>query len=181
MEGYLKLWTGILGRWKRTYFILHGTILIYCKEKGEKTEGSIHLKISPITLIPDDPLRIIINSGTKELNIRAATIGEKIKWVNALRNAQEEAFKETSEIPNLDIITKDEQNPNEDTKPFLKPVDLKKIDEELAEIWCTKAYLDEALSILAPFVQKNKPLFESLEKIQNYTHQIKVFIQKKSH
>ena len=177
MEGYLKLWTGILGRWKRTYFILHDNILVYCKEKGDKAQGSIHLKISSITLIPDDPLRIIINSGTKEINIRATTIGEKIKWVNALRNAQEEAFKETKEMPNLDIVTEEDKSPNEDHKPIIKPVEMKKIDEELAEIWCNKAYLDEALSMIAPHLQSsNKSLYQSLEKIQNYCHQLKVFL-----
>lgn len=175
MEGYLKLWTGILGRWKRMYFILHDNILRYCKEKGHKVQASIHLKISSITLIPDDPLRIIINSGTKEINIRASTIGEKIKWVNALRNAQEEAFKENNEIPNLDIITENEKNPNEEPKSFFKPVEMSKIDQDVAEIWCNKAHLDEILSILAPQIQKNKLLFESLEKVQEYTHELKVF------
>ena len=175
MEGHLKLWTGILGRWKRTYFILHDNILVYCKEKGDKAQGSIHLKISSITLIPDDPLRIIINSGTKEIHIRASTIGEKIKWVNALRNAQEEAFKEIKDMPNLDIITEEDKTMTDDPKTFFKPVELNKIDQEVAEIWCTKAYLDEVLSILAPYIQKNKPLFESLEKIQKYTHELKVF------
>ena len=176
MEGHLKLWTGILGRWKRTYFILHDNILIYCKEKGDKAQGSIHLKISSITLIPDDPLRIIINSGTKEINIRASTIGEKIKWVNALRNAQEEAFKDIKDMPDLDIVTEeDKEAVNDEAKTFIKPVEMNKIDEELADIWCTKAYLDEALSLIAPYVQKNMPLFEILEKIQNYGHQLKVF------
>ena len=128
MEGHLKLWTGILGRWKRTYFILHDNILVYCKEKGDKAQGSIHLKISSITLIPDDHLRIIINSGTKEINIRASTIGEKIKWVNALRNAQEEAFKEIKEMPDLDIVTEEDKAQNEEV-PTIKPVEMKKIDE----------------------------------------------------
>ena len=81
MEGYLKKWRGIISRWKKHYFILHDGILLYCNEKGGQTLGSIHLKISSIILIPDDPLRIIINSGTKEIHLRASTVGEKIKWV----------------------------------------------------------------------------------------------------
>lgn len=177
MEGHLKLWTGILGRWKQIYFILHDNILVYCKEKGDKAQGSIHLKISSITLIPDDPLRIIINSGTKELNIRATTIGEKIKWVNALRNSQEEAFKEIQQMPDLDIITEEDNIlNNEEGKTIIKPVELKKIDDELAEIWCTKAYMDEALSLLAPHVQKNTALFDCLQKIQDLSHQLKVYL-----
>jgi hypothetical protein len=45
------------------------------------------LKISSIILVPDDPLRIIINTGTNEILIRAANVPEKIEWVNALKRA----------------------------------------------------------------------------------------------
>lgn len=37
--------------------------------------------------MPEDPLRIIINTGTSEINLRAASITEKINWVNALKAA----------------------------------------------------------------------------------------------
>lgn len=36
-------------------------------------------------LVPEDPLRIIINTGTTEIHLRASTISEKIDWVNALK------------------------------------------------------------------------------------------------
>lgn len=104
MEGYLKRWTGILSRWKMNYFVLHNNILLYCQEKGSNTLGTIHLKISSILLIPDDPLRIIINSGTKEIILRAADINEKIKWVNALRDAQEKCFKEDQKSIDIDNV-----------------------------------------------------------------------------
>ena len=42
------------------------------------------MKIASITLPSDDTLKIIINTGTSELIIRAATIDEKSKWVHAL-------------------------------------------------------------------------------------------------
>lgn len=104
MEGYLKVWLNMFFRWKQRYFILHENILIYCDEKGGEKLGSIHLKISSIILIPvfkfnhfyyiliyiyikfhigeykNDPLRIIINSGTKEMHLRAANKEDKAKW-----------------------------------------------------------------------------------------------------
>jgi len=47
----------------------------------------IHLKISTIKVTPKDPLKIIINSGTKEILLKADSIVEKLKWVSALREA----------------------------------------------------------------------------------------------
>lgn len=38
-------------------------------------------------LVPDDPLRIIINTGTTEVQLRAANVTEKIEWVNALKSS----------------------------------------------------------------------------------------------
>jgi len=78
--------------------------LIYCDDKGGKKLGSIHLKISNIILMQvyfkflvffknlyftkykkDDPLRIIINTGTSEINLKAYSIQDKVQWVTALR------------------------------------------------------------------------------------------------
>ena len=53
---------------------------------------SIHLKIASISLVADDPMKIIINSGTVEMILKASSIAEKINWVNALREAQEKNF-----------------------------------------------------------------------------------------
>lgn len=33
----------------------------------------------------DDPLRIIINTGTSEINLKAYSIQDKVQWVTALR------------------------------------------------------------------------------------------------
>jgi len=38
-------------------------------------------------LVADDPMKIIINSGTVEMILKASSIAEKINWVNALREA----------------------------------------------------------------------------------------------
>lgn len=38
---------------------------------------TIHMKIASLTTVPDDPLKIIINSGTSEIILKASTIEEK--------------------------------------------------------------------------------------------------------
>lgn len=47
----------------------------------------MHLKVAGIILVPEDPLRIIINTGTTELILRANNITDKINWVNGLKSA----------------------------------------------------------------------------------------------
>lgn len=38
--------------------------------------------------IPEDPLKIIINSGTKLIEVRAPSVELKVKWFNALKESQ---------------------------------------------------------------------------------------------
>ena len=43
------------------------------------------MNICEINLTPNDPLRIILFSGTKKIVLRTKTISEKVNWLNALR------------------------------------------------------------------------------------------------
>ena len=87
MEGYLKKHLNVFKGWKQRYFILHEDILVYSEEKGGKLLGQMHLKVCSIQQSKDDVLLILINSGTKELKIKAKDINEKVKWINALQQA----------------------------------------------------------------------------------------------
>lgn len=88
MEGYLKKWINPFLMWKDRYFVLHENCLIYADTQGGVKKGTIHLKIADIMQIPDDPLTIIINSGTKQIEVRAASVELKVKWYNALKESQ---------------------------------------------------------------------------------------------
>lgn len=84
MEGNLKKWVNIVSGWKTRYFVLHDDVLTYCETKGSETKGIISLKIAKIIQFDDDPLRIAIDTGTSEIHVRAPTLGEKLKWYDAL-------------------------------------------------------------------------------------------------
>lgn len=85
MEGELKKWINIFLGWKTRYFILKDGILQYSKKKNDKKIKKISMNICEIILDADDPLRIILNGGTKKLVLKAKTITDKITWLNALR------------------------------------------------------------------------------------------------
>jgi hypothetical protein len=73
MEGPLRQYINMITRWKTRYYVLHEGILIYCDKKGGPKRGSIHLQIATISTSNEDPLRIVINSGTKEIILKAAS------------------------------------------------------------------------------------------------------------
>lgn len=149
----MSQWINIVYRWKVRYFILHNGILVYCDKKDGLKKGSIHLQISSIILIPNDPLRIIINSGTKEIHLRAKTISEKIKWVSALRNQQEQSFSSSSMngMNKPSIISSQITNSRS------------KIQEMLTEVWTNQAKFDEAMAELV--TEKLPPSL--IRKLQN--------------
>ena len=171
----MKRWTGIVTRWKKQYFILHDGILLYCNEKGGQTQGSIHLKISSLILTPDDPLRIIINSGTKEIHLRASSIEEKMGWVNALRTSQAQTIHDRSSVyDDVDRIANTGSDVSEEVKNYFSHSNLKGLNEELAQLWSTQACFEEALSVAAPKVDKNDKNYEKYENLRRLAAQMKV-------
>ncbi|CAD8189013.1 unnamed protein product [Paramecium octaurelia] len=150
MEGYLKKWTNIVTRWQDRYFILNDHILHYCEHQGGQSKGQIHLKVAAIILVPEDPLRIILNTGTNEIQLRASSVPEKIEWVNALKRAQE-SCQET--------ISRDY---------------IKEVNDILTDIWVTQAAFDETLNILVPKLERQPKYVELAEKLSELGQKIKM-------
>ena len=179
MEGYLNKYINLVYRWKPRYFTLKNGILSYADNKGNPTKGVIHLKISDIDLTPDDPLKIIINSGTKKLELRANTIGEKIKWLNALRASKEEIQKKDSEYNKLkanfnvdtlkNFFKKYEDNDEKVIENTQKYRDLNQLmTAKINEIWAEEIRFDETVRSLMQRLGPNSSvndLLVSLEKI----------------
>lgn len=189
MEGYLNKYINIVFRWKPRYFILKNGILTYCDSKGEAPKGTIHLKISEIALTPEDPLKIIVNSGTKTLLLRANSIGDKIKWVNALRASKEEIQKKDSEYNKLkanfnastlkDFFQKydDSSIQIDQTPPIQKFNDLNQlITSKINEIWADQLRFDEALQVLIKRLGPNSSVNELLTTLQTQGASILVFV-----
>jgi hypothetical protein len=64
MEGYLSKWTNYVTRWNRRYFVLHDGVLSYCKDKGLKLKGHVHLASATVINHAKDSNRISIDTGT---------------------------------------------------------------------------------------------------------------------
>ncbi len=127
MEGYLKKHLNVFKGWKQRYFILHEDILVYSEEKGGKVLGQMHLKVCSIQQSKDDVLLIIINSGTKELKIKAKDILEKVKWINALQAAQDQIVERNKNI--MEVMQSDAQLGNE-FKMYFKESRLEKVIQQ---------------------------------------------------
>lgn len=156
MEGYLKKQINPFF-WKDRYFILHEDCLIYSETQGSEKKGTIHLKIADITQLTDDPLKIIINSGTKQIEVRAATVDQKVKWFNALKDAQIKAQREFDEmsIEQLKDNTKNNKNLDPKYKRMLLDSNQERIEKLLVEAYEAGGRFDETLSNLLPKVTNN--------------------------
>lgn len=175
MEGYLRKWINIVSGWKQRYFIIHDGLLTYCEHKGSETEGVIYLKIASIQAIPEDPLRIVINSGTSEVHIRTSSMAEKIKWFNALKEGQELALKEDDEkkYPE-DEIQVVEGRLSVGAKALLSESNLDKVKDELAELWVKQSQFDEVLSLLQPKLDKMAGIGNLAQRLEELGRDLKV-------
>lgn len=57
------MWQGFFSRWVKYYFRIHEELLMFGPTK-EEIEGRVHLKVAQIISKLDDPVSLIINTGT---------------------------------------------------------------------------------------------------------------------
>lgn len=174
IEGTLQKWVNLVYQWQPRYFILHGDTLLYCEKKGEPPKGKMHLAISTIKWIPDDPLRIIIHSGTFEVHLKAENISEQKKWFHALNEAQQEALLSSQQQDAYQNLAELAQSLPPVIRQYLVTPNTEKINDKLAQIWVLQAQLDETISMVTPRMEKSGPLKEQFEKIAQVSSEMKV-------
>ena len=172
MEGYLQKWIGIVYGWKSRYFILHYDVLIYCNNKGEQKKGSVSLKVASFSETPEDPLRIIADTGVNEMHLRAKTVEEKLRWLNALKKAQQEVNVNEEKLTYK--YTEDERHLSPASKQLFKDSKINALHDSIAELWTSQAEFDEAMSMLIPKIEKNNEAMEIAEKMIELGNQLKV-------
>ncbi|EAS03629.2 oxysterol-binding protein (macronuclear) [Tetrahymena thermophila SB210] len=174
MEGYLKKQINPF-YWKDRYFILHEDCLIYSETQGSEKKGTIHLKIADIIQVPEDPTKIIINSGTKQIEVRAPSVELKVKWYNALKDAQIKAQREFDEmsVEQLKEVTKSSKNLDPKFKRMLMETNQEKIEKLLVEAYEAGARFDETLSYLLPKLTNNPQISQQVDSLQTEAHIIK--------
>ncbi|CAD8176128.1 unnamed protein product [Paramecium octaurelia] len=150
MEGYLLKWTNIFQRWQPRYFILYDDILTYCEQKGSSVEGRVSLKISGIFTVQDDPLEILIQTGTNELKLKANAQSQFVDWFKALQIAQEKSQK--NKVQNFES----------------------QINDLLSTIWVTFAAFDETLNTLQ--INCSKFQYELITKLHTLGQNLKTFL-----
>jgi PH domain len=177
MEGSLKVWINLLYRWQSQFFILHDGVLSYCDRKGGKMIGAIHMKVAKVALTAEDHLRIIINTGTGELHLRAGNVQEKSRWVSCLRQAQDHILAKERESAGLNgSVGSDILITNEDQHKIISSPTLALLTEKIAELWCIQAQFDEALSLIQAKIERQSPLYSMFQNVQKIGAELKVGI-----
>ena len=82
----LDKWINYILRWRARYFIIHEGILYYSAKKGAKLQGTVHLNVC--SLIPQkNKRRVILNTGTTTLHLRAKDQTEMQNWISAIKKS----------------------------------------------------------------------------------------------
>ena len=85
MEGYLSKWTNLVEGWNKRYWVLHNGVFSYCKDKGTKLKGNVHLKLA--TLIPHakNNKRFSIETGTYLIELKGYSLSDANRWQEAIK------------------------------------------------------------------------------------------------
>ena len=138
------------------------------------------MKICKFEIFPNEPLKIVINSGTKALHLKTESVSEKLKWLNALRASKEEIQNydtsytkiKTSNIkPELlqKFIEKSMKRNKEEKEFENKENYMKMINKTITDIWEQQVKLDSALNFLALKFDSKKhgKIIDIIEKTAN--------------
>jgi hypothetical protein len=148
---------------------------MFCDHKGGKKEGSIFLKVATIKLIPEDPLRIVIETGTGEMQLRADSPRVRADWLKAIKACQERLRNEEREKQKYTSIEELARTSSPEFKKILISPALSMINEKLASVWATKAQMDKTLSDMrARVAPNNAPMFKLLEDMEKNSTELKV-------
>lgn len=171
----MKKWVNIVSGWQTLYFILHDDLLTFCEKKGAETKGVINLRIAKLVSFEDDPLRIAIFTGTSEMQIRASTLPEKVKWYEAMRRAQEKARKEEEETPSGDAdVQFQDGRVSVGNKELINENDLERIVDDVSEITKTHDKFNDIFAVVLTKLQKNQQHSELAKKLDTLGKDLKV-------
>jgi hypothetical protein len=177
MEGNLKKWVNMISGWQTQYFILHDDLLTFCEKKGAETQGIINLRIAKLVSFEDDPLRISIFTGMSEMQVRASTLPEKVKWYEAMRRAQEKAKKEQEETPSGDYeVQIQDGRLSVGNRDLINENDLERIVDDVSEINKSHEKFNDLLAVVQAKLGKQPQHSELAKKLEGLGKEIKVEI-----
>ena len=172
MEGSLKVYISLLKGWKEKYFTLQDGVLSYSEARDKSKEGSIHMKIASIKTDPKEPLCLTINSGTSEIQIKAANHHDLNRWLGALKQAQEDAMR-LYDYQHTEEKQEIEKQLPQSTKKLLVDSRVEALKDQVAELWSSQAQFEEILSDIVPKIEKVPGLYELAEKLERLGSELK--------
>ena len=156
-EGILLKWTNYLYGWKKRYFVLHDGVLEYCKEKGNELKGKISLYTLDVKKHPKEDSRLIINTGTNTIHLKAQNPKEAQEWFLALKRTKAKDFNHSQSISNSG-----RKDSFEEKEPITKSLTTK-----VGELWTTYALISESIDSVPYEIRIKCPDLEKLLSLCN--------------
>ena len=166
MEGYLNLWIDIFLGWQPRYIRHSEEILEIFEENDGGRIAQMSLKITTFRSIPEDRLRIVINSGTTELQLRAPTLIEKQKWLKSFEDAKKVLDEQAhSRFSVKSLVDHRNSAGNILSKKFLTESPTIELEKKLTELRTKQANFDKTAQLLEPEMKNNPQLASLVEKL----------------
>jgi Oxysterol-binding protein/PH domain len=157
-EGVLLKWTNYLYGWKKRYFVLHDGLLEYCKQKGNTLKGKMSLFTIDVKKHPKEDSRLILNTGTNLIHLKAQNPKEAQEWFVALKRAM--AAETDKSINNFGSIVL--RNSIDEKLTFPKI-----LTNKIQELWNAHALIGDSIEKIPQKVRSNCPELEKLMSLCN--------------
>ena len=157
-EGPLRKWTNYMRGWKDRYFVLDQGVLSYCKTRGDRMKGQIHIGVAKIIEHRNSRRKIVLDTGTSFLHLKARSEAERDEWLSALKACKSE----------MDAVPEPLRAPREETAETC--LELRPLSQKLLELWELDCSLKTAIDLLPDQLRGQ---FETFAKLSNAASNIK--------
>lgn len=157
-EGPLKKWTNYMKGWKDRYFVLDQGVLSYCRTRGERMKGQIHIGVAKIIEHRNSRRKIVLDTGTSFLHLKAKSESERDEWLSALKACK----VEMEAAPEPLRVSREE---TAETCAELRP-----LSQKLLELWELDCNLKAAIDMLPDQLRSQ---YETFAKLSNSATNIK--------
>ncbi len=168
-QGYLQKWVNMWQGWQRRYFIIQDKFLVYKEAPDAKTKCTINLEDADMHMSANDALKMVISYAGNTFKLRAATVSEKVQWMDWLRQAK----AKKAGLASVTLPLEDRKDSDEQSKTTVKSPDPRKRSKDEPKEEGVTAHISdletknkELVAILKKrFTQENNTLVSHITKI----------------
>ena len=176
MQGYLKLYQGLLSSYKPIYCVLNNEILFLFNEKGGYVRGKIHLGVYKIKS-DNNKKTLTLDNGLQTLHFKAETLSSVVLWTNKLKQAKRkfmDRILNRTSSPQKISEGRSERGYQESKGSDATDHENKELWTRVSEVWNVQARLTQAMNELLIHTTHDSQFAKTAEEIEDLSNNLKV-------